>query len=175
MADELEKLSRQVDEGRNFDSPPLHLWHPEFSGDIDILIASDGTWFHQGDPIKRESLRNLFASILRREKDGYYYLVTPAEKWRIRVEHHPLMVIDIEKEGAELVAVLNTGKRVTVDAAHALFLDNRVDGIAAINLDHGLTALFNRASWYRLVDAADENNTVASGEFTLQLTASSQA
>ena len=42
-----------------------------------------------------DSLVRLFASILRREEDGQYYLVTPVEKWRIEVESHPLMVTDI--------------------------------------------------------------------------------
>ena len=89
MADALEELEKQV-KRRNFDSPPLHLWHPALSGDIPIRIAADGRWYHDGTVIRRESLVRLFASILRREEDGHYYLVTPAEKWRISVELHPL-------------------------------------------------------------------------------------
>jgi len=41
MADALEELEKQV-KRRNFDSPPLHLWHPALSGDIPIRIAADG-------------------------------------------------------------------------------------------------------------------------------------
>ncbi|MCO5089286.1 MAG: DUF1285 domain-containing protein, partial [Methylobacteriaceae bacterium] len=28
--------------------PPVHLWNPEFCGDIDMRIAADGTWFYMG-------------------------------------------------------------------------------------------------------------------------------
>ena len=47
-----------------------------FCGDIDIRIAGDGTWFHEGCPIGRLPLVKLFASVLRREDDDYW-LVTP--------------------------------------------------------------------------------------------------
>ena len=100
MANPLEGIEKQV-RRRNFDSPPLHLWHPPLSGDIAIRIAADGSWYHEGTLIQRESLVRVFASILRREEDGEYYLVTPGEKWRIEVELHPLIVTDIasaEKE-----------------------------------------------------------------------------
>jgi hypothetical protein len=92
----LETLAEQVAVRRDIDSPPLHLWHPEFSGEIPIRINTQGTWYHDGSEIKRESLVRLFASILRREDDGEYYLVTPSEKWRVVVESHPLLVTDIE-------------------------------------------------------------------------------
>ena len=32
--------------------PPVHLWNPPFCGDLDMRIASDGTWFYMGTPIK---------------------------------------------------------------------------------------------------------------------------
>ena len=110
---QLESIEGQVKAPRNFDSPPLQLWNPPFSGDIPIRISATGTWYHEEGEITRESLVRLFASILRREEDGEYYLVTPAEKWRIDVALHPLMVIDVEQSGAdserEISAKLNTG------------------------------------------------------------------
>ena len=51
-------------------------------GDIGLKIARDGTWSYQGSPIGRKPLVKLFASVLRKEKDGFY-LVTPVEKVRI--------------------------------------------------------------------------------------------
>lgn len=170
MADDLDSIAQQLDGRRNFDSPPLHLWNPDLSGDISIRIAPDGTWYHDGDPIRRESLRNLFASILRREEDGEYYLVTPAEKWRIKVELHPLIVTDAELVGAGLKLTLNTGKTLTAGDEYPLFLDPAVDNVAAVTLWHGLTALFSRSAWYRLVEQADEDGLVSSGSFSLQLT-----
>ena len=36
--------------------PPVHLWNPPFCGDLDMRIASDGTWFYLGTPIGRHAL-----------------------------------------------------------------------------------------------------------------------
>ena len=157
--DELEETARK----RNFESPPLERWHPPLSGDIDIEIAADGTWFHQGAEIRRAALVKLFASILRREDDSDYYLVTPGEKWRIRVVRHPLIVVAVDEgeEGGQpsITATLNTGRQVTVDADHPLSLD---EDIPVLALDHGLSALFNRNAWYQLVELADDSATVSS-------------
>ena len=76
--------------------PPLEKWQPALSGDIDIRIDSRGDWYHEGTQIQRQPLVNLFASILRREADGDYYLLTPVEKWRIRVDDAPLIAVDME-------------------------------------------------------------------------------
>jgi hypothetical protein len=163
MDERLKSLEQQAGEQRDTDNPPLHLWHPPLSGDIPIVISADGTWYHDGGEIKRTALVKLFASILRREEAGEYYLVTPVEKWRIEVERHPLMVTDVEQSTdrpTALTVTLNTGRQVVVDAQHPLFLDPAVDGIAAIALDHGLSALFTRAAWYRLVDMAVERDGV---------------
>ena len=89
-------------------APPIDKWHPELSGDIDIVIKSDGRWIHEGGEIKRHKLVKLFASILRREDDDEYYLVTPVEKWRVTVEDLPLQIIDFE------VNDLADGRRIAV-------------------------------------------------------------
>jgi hypothetical protein len=47
--------------------PPVHLWNPEQSGDMDLRIDREGRWIHEGDPIRRTALVSLFASILKRE------------------------------------------------------------------------------------------------------------
>ncbi len=169
MSDSLEKIEKQLTARRNFDAPPLHLWQPELSGDIDIRIAADGTWYHEGTAIERESLRNLFASILRREADGDYYLVTPVEKWRIRVDLHPLLVTDVSEEGSLLVATLNTGKTVVISPEFPLGTEQALEGVAVLSLWHGLSALFTRGAWYRLVALADENHCIHSGSYSFQL------
>ncbi len=169
MADSLEDIEGQVPRKRNFDAPPLHLWHPELSGDIDINIATDGTWYHEGAPIERESLRNLFASILRREGDGEYYLVTPVEKWRIQVAMHPLVVVDVSESGTGLEATLNTGRKVVIGREYPLSAEPELDGVAVLALWHGLTALFSRSAWYRLVELADQQHRVHSGDYSYSL------
>lgn len=172
-----ESLAAQVGAPRDFDTPPLHLWHPPLSGDIAIRINAHGIWYHDGDKITRESLVRLFASILRREDDGDYYLVTPSEKWRIDVESHPLVVTDIDKldvAGVQLLeATLNTGRRILVSEQLPLFLDRAAGNIAALKLPHGLTALFTRPAWYRLVDLAETQGggtaVLRSGKFKFRL------
>ena len=163
--DRLERLSGQLPTGQP-KGPPLESWHPPLSGTIDITIHRDGSWTHEGDPIHREALVRLFASILRREDDGEYYLVTPVEKWRIKVENLPLLVADFDLlesgDGAVLQVTTNTGQRVRVGSDYPLHFPAGAspESIPAVALDHGLAAQFTRAAWYRLVDASEERDGV---------------
>lgn len=179
MSENLQSLAQRLNPKRDYDSPPLHQWHPELSGDIDILITCDGRWFHEGSVIERSSLVSVFASILRREEDGEYYLVTPVEKWRIQVELHPLLVTDIDRieEGGEafLDLTLNTGKRLRISDEHPLSLEPSRSEVAVVSLWHGLTALFSRAAWYRLVEFGVEDAgslVVASGDYRFEISMS---
>ena len=124
---------------------PLHLWNPDFCGDVDMSISADGTWYHEGMPIKRAELWQLFAGILRREDDGDYFLVTPVEKCRVSVALHPLIINDFEQSVSdgepELIAVLNAGGRFVVSDQHPLRLEPKANGDAYVTLPHGLSAL----------------------------------
>jgi hypothetical protein len=172
----LESLETQVKSGRDYESPPLHLWHPPLSGNISVRIDAQGDWYHDGSKIERQSLVNLFASILRREEDGEYYLVTPSEKWRIEVELHPLLIVDFDfqvvGELQYLKATLNTGREFLVGEEFPLFLDPAVGDIAAMTLAHGLSALCARSAWYRLVEMAttvDGTEVIRSGAYMFSL------
>ena len=161
MSSNLLALQRQLDEARKGPGgPPVDQWDPPLSGTIDIRILADGSWLHEGDPIRRGALVQLFTSILRREDDGAYYLVTPVEKWRIAVDLHPLVVEDVEavEEAGQvtLLATCNSGRQVPIDAEHPLFAEPAAAGAAVVRLERGLTALFSRKAWARLVDLAVE-------------------
>ena len=80
------------------DLPPVHLWDPPFCGDIEMQIRSDGSWWHEGRPIRRLSMVKMFSSLLKKEADQYY-LVTPVEKVGINVEMYPFFVVDMEVVG----------------------------------------------------------------------------
>ncbi len=153
--------------------PPIDRWNPAHCGDIGMEIRADGSWWHQGSPIKRQELVKLFASILRREEDGLFYLVTPVEKVVVAVELHPLLVIDAEPLAGHvpetLILTLNTGGQIPLDARHPLALEPRAAGAAYVALAHGLTALFSRAAWYRLVERLDDNGVLESGGHRFQL------
>src|SRR3989442_8471852 len=77
--------------------PPVHLWNPPFCGDLDMRIASDGTWFYLKTPIGRPALVKLFASGLKRENDKYF-LVTPVEKCGIVVEDAPFLAVELKAD-----------------------------------------------------------------------------
>jgi hypothetical protein len=144
--------------------PPLDAWHPELSGDIDIRIDSRGEWYHEGVRFQRQSLVNLFASILRRENDGEYYLVTPVEKWRISVDDAPLLAVDMELSGADKASQdlqfrLNTDELVPLNSAHPLQLFTTGDDLRPyLQLDHGLRAKLTTALFYRLVNIAEQRD-----------------
>ena len=136
----------------------LAQWDPAPSGVMDLCIAADGRWIHEGREIRREGLVRLFASILRREEDGNYYLVTPVEKWQVSVERHALQVVDCVQEsaaeGAGWYALLNTGGRCRISAARPVHPADG-DDPPWIDAPNGLSARISRPAWYRLVEAAD--------------------
>jgi hypothetical protein len=77
--------------------PPVERWNPPFCGDLDMRIATDGTWFYLKTPIGRPALVRLFASVLKREGDDYF-LVTPVEKCGIKVDDAPFIAVELKIE-----------------------------------------------------------------------------
>lgn len=156
----------QIDSVTGRGMPPIERWDPPFCGDIDMEIRGDGSWWHEGSVIKRQELVQLFASILMRAEDGHYYLVTPAEKVRIRVALHPLLVVDAEpvlgSSPEALMLTLNTGGQIPLDGRRQLATEPRAADAAYIALSRGLTALFSRPAWYRLVERIDESGAIHS-------------
>ena len=69
---------------------------PQDCGDIGL----NGTWYYRDSAIGRKPLVKLFASVLRQEKDGRYYLVTPAEKVLVHVEDSPFLAVGMTVEGS---------------------------------------------------------------------------
>ena len=153
--------------------PPVERWHPEHCGDIGMEIREDGSWWHDGSPIRRIELVQLFASILRLEEDQQYYLVTPVEKVIVSVALHPLRIIDAEPLAGHspevLILTLNTGGQIPLNRRHTLTPEPRAADAAYVTLDNGLTALFTRAAWYRLVNEADETGSIMSDGRSLSL------
>ena len=137
--------------------PPVHLWHPPFCGDIDMRIARDGNWFHEGSPIGRMGLVKLFSSILRREGDEFF-LVTPVEKVRIRVDDAPMLAVDFEVEGAGRDQLLRfftkTEDEVVANAANPIRVAMGAEGEPSpyVHIRAGLEALIDRKSFYRLIE-----------------------
>ncbi|MBT4933059.1 MAG: DUF1285 domain-containing protein [Rhodospirillaceae bacterium] len=68
-------------------------------GEIDIRIDRTGQWFHEGSPIGRKELVKLFATVLKKDENGDYWLQTPVEKGRIQVEDAPFIAIIMTIDG----------------------------------------------------------------------------
>lgn len=139
--------------------PPVEKWNPDHCGDSDMRIARDGTWFHQGSPIGREAMVRLFSTILRREADGGYVLVTPVEKLSIEVEDAPFVAVELKSEGEgrerSLAFRLNTGDLVAAGPDNALMLRETPDGPHPyLHVRGGLDALIARSVYYELMNLA---------------------
>ena len=141
-------------EGRNL--PPVEKWNPDHCGEIDIAIKRDGTWFHEGSPINRAQLVRLFSTVIRKDDDDYF-LVTPVEKLKIKVEDAPFIAVlmRVEGEGAaqRLIFTTNMGDEVVAGPDHQIEMRLNADtGEAApyIHIRRGLDALIARAVFYDL-------------------------
>ena len=154
----LASLQREASLGRGL--PPVDKWHPAHCGDIDIRIARDGIWFHQGRPIGRKELVRLFSTILRKDPDGYV-LVTPAEKMRIVVEDAPFLAVllDVKGSGREqkLVFTTNVGDQTEAGVENPIrVVTDPATGEPApyVHVRKGLEARIARAAFYQLAELA---------------------
>lgn len=127
---------------------------------MDMRIARDGTWFHEGTPINRAGLVRLFSTILRRDDDGYV-LVTPVEKWGITVDDVPFVAVDFDVEGAGEDQVLrfltNVGDQAEAGPDHPIrVVQDPETGEPSpyVLIRDRLEALIDRKSFYRLVELA---------------------
>jgi hypothetical protein len=140
-------------------------------GDLDMRIARDGTWFYCGSPIGRLALVKLFASVLRREPDGRYWLVTPAERGRIEVEDVPFLAValTVQGEGREqqLIFRTNLDDIVTAGPDNPLRVETTASGEPApyILVRDDLDARLARSVFYDLVELGNEEAIGETSQF----------
>ena len=131
-------------------------------GDLEMRIARDGTWFYRGSPIGRPALVKLFASVLRREGDGRYWLVTPAERGLIQVEDVPFLAVAVTVEGEgrdqRLIFRTNLDEFVTAGPDNPLRVETAASGEPApyILVRDGLEARLARPVFYELAELGTE-------------------
>ena len=134
---------------------------PVDHGDLDMRIARDGTWLYRGSPINRLPLVKLFASVLRRDADGGYSLVTPVERGRVTVEDAPFIAVGLERKGAgrteDLIFRTNLDEIVTAGPDHPIRVDTGANGepMPYLLVRPGLEARIGRPVFYELVEIAD--------------------
>lgn len=159
-ADDLFKRLSDAKSGKG--PPPVHLWNPPYCGDLDIRIARSGLWFYLGTPIGREALVRLFASVLRRDEDDRYYLVTPVEKIGIVVEDVPFVALDVDAQGAgrtqRLAFETNVGDVVVAGPEAPIRIERDPtsgEPTPYILVRARLEARIDRKTFYRLVDIGE--------------------
>ncbi|MEX2033830.1 MAG: DUF1285 domain-containing protein [Xanthobacteraceae bacterium] len=156
---------------------PVQLWNPPFCGNLDMRIATDGTWFYLKTPIARPALVKLFASVLKREGDSYF-LVTPVEKCGITVDDAPFLAVEMQlldlpgglparsrsgfasaKAGRVLNFRTNVDDWVACGPDHVLRFEPEPDtgGLKPyLHVRHNLWAKVTRALFYDLVELGEE-------------------
>lgn len=159
MSDTADSLFRQLAGHLGDELPPVHLWHPAEVKDIGLRVSRDGTWWHQGSPIRRERMVRLFSRVLRRE-GADYFLVTPVEKVRIDVEVAPLLAVRMEvrqgEDGPDIAFQTNTGEIVVADRDHPIRMHGTRDApLPAVEVRDGVEALLARTVFYELVDQGE--------------------
>lgn len=143
--------------------PPVEGWAPQVTGDSAMRIAADGTWFHEGEPIRREAMVRAFAGLLMRDDAGQHWLVTPFEKLAIAVEDAAFIAVDCVRADDALAFRLNTDDLVIAGPQHPLRVAGDADNPALyLQVRRGCEARLNRSTWAQLaeialVEGAEEN------------------
>jgi hypothetical protein len=155
MSDSVSRMYAQI--GSNASNPPIHLWNPPLSGNIDIRIDVNGDWFHESSKITRDKLVFLFASVLRFEPEHGYVLVTPVEKWVIQVDDAPFLAVAMtvrDNKGVEEIwFASNIGEEICVSEDTPLINEGDADHPRPyIHLSRGLKARLTQSVYYQLAD-----------------------
>lgn len=171
MAIDLERIVKAL-ESNSADSkqkPPVDQWQPERVGEIDIVIDKNNDWYHEGTLFKRDALVRLFASILRKDEDGYY-LVTPVEKLKITVEDVPFKITSLlERPGEPLRLISNVEDIITLDRGCDWQLRN-YDNVSVpyIRVRSKLYARVDRPVYYQMMEMAESRHAGDTTTFYLQ-------
>jgi uncharacterized protein len=139
--------------------PPVGQWNPAACGHSGMRIARDGTWYHDGQPIRRQAMVRLFSTILRKEPDGSHALVTPVEKLLIDVESTAFRATEMATEGSggerRIALGLDSGDGVVVGQNHPLVIVEQASGPSPrVLVRHGLEAELTRPVYYELAEIA---------------------
>ena len=117
----------------------------------DFKIMRDGTWFHDGDEIKRAALAKLFSDrALIVDEDGQYWLKTPFEKYPVEVEDVPFVIVDYEETEDGLDLRTNMGEVIELGMGCRWELR---DGIPYVEIRNGLYGRIGRSVLYNLIEA----------------------
>ncbi len=142
--------------------PPVEKWNPPFCGEIDMHILRNGKWTYMGSEIKRPAMIKLFSNIIRLDDDGHYYLVTPVEKVRIKVDDVPFVAVSMNKIEDEEVRCLSFTTNVQDEVILSkenpieIVINDNDEPSPYITIRKNLKALISRSVYYDLINMAEE-------------------
>jgi hypothetical protein len=149
--------------------PPVDKWNPPDCGISGIEIKRDGSWWHEGVRMTRESLVRLFATILRKDEDGVTWLVTPVERMRVDVADAHFLAIRADRvgEGDDQAIVFTTNMGESLAASAERPIRVVIDPVTLeprpyVLVRGRLEARILRAPFYEIVEWADEQDGVLS-------------
>ena len=154
----LEQISEQIKAHGN-KIPPVESWDPEYCGEMDIQIRSNGDWYYSGTIFKRPALVKLLSSVLKKEENDYF-LVTPVEKIKITVDDAPFVLTQWRWKDEEKISMLvstNIGDEFILDAQHPIILNASSE--LYVTVRRNLLAKVHRNVYYQWIDLANEVKT----------------
>jgi hypothetical protein len=142
--------------------PPVESWAPEATGDSHMAIRADGTWTHDGSPIRRPAMVRAFASLLLRDDTGHW-LVTPVQKLSVAVADAAFIAVDVTATEGALAFRLNTDEIVIAGADHPLTARGDADTPALyLAVRRRCEARLNRSTYEQIALLADADWRVSS-------------
>lgn len=161
-------FANQLDKDYSADAlPPIEKWNPDFCGSLDIFIDNEGRWFYMNSPIGRAKIVRLFSTLLLLDKDGEYYLITPAEKILIKVADVPFIITNWEYDANKGIYNLYTltadkielGEEHKFEFGISASKNPEFAQIPYVKVRNNLYARLNRSVYYQLLNQAEEVST----------------
>lgn len=168
---DLGKLTQQLsDTSSEKKLPPVDKWDPPFCGDMDLIIKSNGEWWHHGTPFTRAKLVSLFAGVLKKENEQYF-LVTPVEKIGIKVEDVPFVIVDWRNDNGALKVKTQVGDEVEIGEEHPIELRHfsaEKTLVPYCLIRRNLWARLHQNVLYQWAEVATETQTENGNELMMQ-------
>ena len=148
-------LEQLVEHAQKLPDYDLSSWQPKFHGDMDLVIAADGTWYHEGTAIVKTKIMQLFGRLLQRQTNGDYWIITPVDAFRITVEDLPFVIVAadyVQQKGIDLWQfTTNTGDQIFLSQADQLVVTyNSEQPQPKLCVRDGLWGRINRPVFYQL-------------------------
>ena len=126
----------------------------------EIRINREGDWLYNSSLIKNTKLVKLFSSVLRND-NGTYFLVTPYEKVPVYADLAPYVITDFSINNNIITLHTNLDYSFTLnDQNNTRLIDYENTMIPLVHVRTGIEGFFNRATYYKLVDLALEDNII---------------